>query len=74
MARAKKGWLEANTCDRADRRAWIAVSGYVDQNSDVTGACEGTSKNNDLAYYLERKPRDGDYHGQAPILWSVLLR
>ena len=72
----KNGWLEAGTYGPAARKAWIAVTGYVDQNSDVTSVCEGTGKKDDLEYYLERKRRTGDYHGQAPILWaaSALLR
>ena len=68
MARAKDGWLEANTYRPRDRKAWIAASGYVDQNRDVAGVCQGTNKKSDLKYYLERKRRTGDYHGQAPIL------
>ena len=73
---AKNGWLDPNTYGPAARRAWIAVVGYVDQNSDVTSVCEGTGKKNDLQYYLERKRKTGDFHGQAPILWaaSALLR
>jgi hypothetical protein len=52
------------------------VVGYVDQNNDVTSVCEGTNKQNDLNYYLQRKRRTGDFHGQAPVLWaaSALLR
>ena len=72
----KNGWLDAQTYGPAARKAWIAVTGYVDQNSDVTSVCEGTGKKDDLEYYLERKRKTGDYHGQAPILWaaSALLR
>jgi unsaturated rhamnogalacturonyl hydrolase len=72
----KNGWLESSTYGPAARKAWIAVAGYVDQNSDVTSVCEGTNKKSDLQYYLERKRKTGDYHGQAPILWSAsaLLR
>lgn len=72
----KNGWLDAQTYGPAARKAWIAVTGYVDQNSDVTSVCEGTGKKNDLEYYFERRRRTGDYHGQAPILWaaSALLR
>ena len=38
--------------------------------------CEGTSKINSLEYYLQRKRRTGDFHGQEPVLWaaSALLR
>jgi len=72
----KQGWLDAATYGPAARRGWIAVAGYVDQNHDVTSVCEGTGKKNDLAYYLARKRRTGDFHGQAPVLWaaSALLR
>lgn len=72
----KNGWLDPSTYGPAARRAWIAVVGYVDQNSDVTSVCEGTGKKNDLQYYLERTRKTGDFHGQAPILWaaSALLR
>ncbi|HEY4355641.1 MAG TPA: glycoside hydrolase family 88 protein [Acidobacteriaceae bacterium] len=60
----------------AARQAWLALAGYLDQNNDVTQVCEGTNKLNDLNYYLLRKRRTGDFHGQAPLLWSAaaLLR
>jgi rhamnogalacturonyl hydrolase YesR len=72
----KNGWLDSNTYGPAARKAWIAVTGYIDQNDDVTQVCEGTSKKDDREYYLERGRRTGDFHGQAPVLWaaSALLR
>ena len=72
----KNGWLDAKTYGPAGRRSWIAVAGYVDQNDNVTSVCEGTGKKNELSWYMERKRRTGDFHGQAPILWaaSALLR
>jgi unsaturated rhamnogalacturonyl hydrolase len=72
----KSGWLDFYTYGPAARRAWIAVTGYIDQNDDVTSVCEGTGKQNDLEYYLERKRKTGDFHGQEAILWaaSALLR
>jgi unsaturated rhamnogalacturonyl hydrolase len=72
----KNGWLEPTVYGPAARRGWIAVVGYVDQNNDVTSVCEGTGKKDSLEYYLERRRRTGDFHGQAPVLWaaSALLR
>ncbi len=72
----KNGWLDPYTYGPAARRAWIAVTGYIDQNNDVTSVCAGTSKKDDEEYYLERPRKTGDFHGQAPILWaaSALLR
>jgi unsaturated rhamnogalacturonyl hydrolase len=72
----KNGWLDSATYGPAARRGWIAVVGYLDQNHDLTSVCEGTGKQNDHDYYLARKRRTGDFHGQAPMLWaaSALLR
>ena len=67
----KNGWLEGPVYGPAARRAWLAVVGYVDQNHDVTQVCEGTGKQNSLEYYLARKRRTGDFHGQAPVLWAA---
>ncbi len=72
----KNGWLPAKTYGPVARKGWIAVTGYIDQNADLTSVCIGTGKRNDLQYYYERSRITGDYHGQAPILWaaSALLR
>jgi len=72
----RRGWLAPDVFEPAARRAWIALVGYVDQNGDMTNVCEGTDKKNDVAYYLARKRRTGDFHGQAPLLWAAtaLLR
>lgn len=72
----KNGWLDAATYGPAARKAWIAVSGYIDQNGDVTSVCEGTGKFDSQEYYYMRGRRTGDFHGQAPLLWvvSALLR
>ena len=72
----KQGWLDAKVYGPAARKSWIAVVGYIDQNNDVTNVCEGTGKQNSYDYYLARKRRTGDYHGQAPVLWAAtaLLR
>jgi len=72
----RNGMLSTATYGAAARRAWIALAGYVDQNNDVTSVCEGTNKFNSLDYYLLRKRRTGDFHGQAPLMWTAaaLLR
>jgi rhamnogalacturonyl hydrolase YesR len=72
----KHGWLDAATYAPAARRGWIAVTGYIDQNYDVTQVCEGTNKFDNMQYYLDRHRQTGNLHGQAPVLWaaSALLR
>jgi rhamnogalacturonyl hydrolase YesR len=40
----KNGWLDSATYGPAARRGWLAVIGYIDQNSDITQVCAGTGK------------------------------
>lgn len=72
----KKGWLNAKTYAPAAREGWLALTTYLEPNGDIRNVCEGTGKNNNLQYYLDRKRLTGDLHGQAPVLWSAtaLLR
>jgi len=72
----KHGWLDAATYAPAARRGWIAVTGYIDQNHDVTQVCTGTGKFDNMQYYLDRRRETGNLHGQAPVLWAAdaLLR
>jgi len=72
----KNGWLDPEAYGPAARKGWLALVSYIDENADVREVCEGTNKKNSLEYYLSRKRRVGDMHGQAPVLWcaSALLR
>jgi unsaturated rhamnogalacturonyl hydrolase len=67
----KHGWLGEETYGPAARKGWIALTGFVDQNSDVTNICMGTNKENSYDYYLARPRKTGDFHGQAPVLWAA---
>ena len=72
----KHGWLDESTYGPAARKAWIALTDYLEPNGDIRDVCEGTNKKNDRQFYLDRKRLTGDMHGQAPVLWSAtaLLR
>jgi len=78
----KHGWLDAATYGPAARKGWIAVAGYVDQNYDLTGVCEGTNRFDGadpsfaVQFYLDRRRQTGNLHGQSPMMWaaSALLR
>jgi rhamnogalacturonyl hydrolase YesR len=67
----KNGWLDAATYGPAARKAWLALAGLVDQNSNITNVCEGTGKQNSLDYYLQRQRRTGDFHGEETVLWAA---
>lgn len=72
----KHGWLTAETYGPAARKGWLGLVGYLDADANVRAVCEGTNKGHTEKYYLDRKRKVGDLHGQAPILWcaSALLR
>lgn len=72
----KQGWLDEKTYGPAARKGWLELIKHLDANADIDDVCEGTNKKNDLQYYLDRKRRTGDLHGQAPVLWcaTALIR
>jgi rhamnogalacturonyl hydrolase YesR len=67
----ERGWLERSTFSASARRAWISLAGFVDQRAEITACCEGTNKFDSLDYYLLRKRKTGDLHGQAAFLWAA---
>ncbi len=67
----KKGWLDEDSFGPTARKAWIALVGQLDEKGDLAGVCEGTNKNNDRNFYLNRKTLPGNMHGQAPMLWCA---
>src|ERR1035438_2804094 len=64
----KNRWLEEKTYGPAARKAWLALTEFINADGDIGNVCEGTNKLNDLQYYLDRKRNTGDLHGQAPLL------
>jgi rhamnogalacturonyl hydrolase YesR len=72
----KNGWLDKEVYGKAARKAWLALTTYLDAKGDISDVCEGTNKKNDYQYYIDRPRRTGDMHGQAPVLWcaTALLR
>lgn len=72
----KNGWLEESKYGPAARKGWIALTGYINADGELTEVCEGTNIKNERAHYMNRRRIVGDLHGQAPLLWcaTALLR
>jgi unsaturated rhamnogalacturonyl hydrolase len=82
----KNGWLPADPYGHAARKAWLALVQYLDLDGHVRDVCVGTGEAatsgggttaaTQVRYYLDRPRSVGDFHGQAPLLWtaSALLR
>lgn len=67
----KNGWLEEDVYGPAARKAWLGMVKHIDADANVAEVCEGTDKGFSVQYYLDRKRKTGDLHGQAPILWTA---
>ena len=67
----KRGWLDAATYAPAARRAWLALTTYLEPNGDLREVCVGTGTKDDRQHYLDRPRATGDLHGQAPLLWTA---
>jgi rhamnogalacturonyl hydrolase YesR len=67
----KRGWLDRATYGPATRRAWLALVTYLEPNGDLREVCVGTGTKDDRQHYLDRPRRTGDFHGQAPLLWTA---
>jgi unsaturated rhamnogalacturonyl hydrolase len=72
----KNGWLDPAAYGPVARRGWLGLVSHINPDGAVRDVCEGTNKNPDRQYYLDRRRRTGDRHGQAPVLWcaTALLR
>jgi rhamnogalacturonyl hydrolase YesR len=72
----KNGWLEAETFGPAARKAWLGLVSFIDDNANVREVCKGMGQRTEPQRYLDAVRVDGDFHGQAPVLWcvSALLR
>jgi unsaturated rhamnogalacturonyl hydrolase len=68
----KNGWLNKKTYGSAARKGWLALTGYLNSDDELTEVCEGTNIKNDRNHYLQRKRIVGDLHGQAPLLWCAM--
>jgi len=67
----KHGWLDKKTYGSAARKAWLALTGYINEEGNLTEVCAGTNIKNDRDHYLNRPRIVGDLHGHAPLLWSA---
>ena len=72
----KNGWLNEKTYGAAARKGWLALTGYINLDDELTEVCAGTNIKNSREHYINRPRIIGDLHGQAPLLWcaSALLR
>ena len=66
-----RGILLEDSYDLAVRKALDALKIRVNERGELTGVCAGTGQSQEIQYYLDRPRIDGDFHGQAPLLWLI---
>ena len=76
----RRGWLDTETYGPAARKAWLALVDQIDAGGNLQQVCVGTNKgakevgpdlDKQYQFYLNRPRVAGDYHGQAPLLWTA---
>ncbi|VGO21947.1 Unsaturated rhamnogalacturonyl hydrolase YteR [Pontiella sulfatireligans] len=72
----KEGWLDAAVYGPAARKGWLALTDYVNEDSNLTEICRGMDARDFIEGYRKPIRRVGDLHGQAPLIWcaTALLR
>lgn len=65
----KKGLIPENPYKKAGKKAWDALTTYINTDGKMRNVCVGTGQSTDLNFYLTRPTVAGDLHGQAPLLW-----
>src|SRR5690606_23536656 len=67
----KEGWLNKKTYGASARKGWLALTGYINADDELTEVCAGTNIMNSRDHYMNRPRIIGDLHGQAPLLWCA---
>lgn len=65
------GWLPYDEYIDQVEAAWNALSGYVNEKGETREVCVGTNAKSRRKHYLTRPRSDGNFHGQAAVLWAA---
>ncbi len=66
-----RGILPKEKYKKAVHQSYEALKSRINKKGELTGVCVGTGQSTDIQYYLDRPTVDGDFHGQAPMLWLI---
>jgi rhamnogalacturonyl hydrolase YesR len=67
----EQGWLPPEPYRNAAERAWLALTGYVDDDGRVSEVSHGTCSSQLKKYLCTERYPVGDFHGQAALLWAA---
>jgi len=68
---ADHGWLQEEEYRPVITAGWEALSAYVNEKGEAMNVCIGTNAKNSRKHYLNRMKTNGNFHGQAAVLWAA---
>ena len=67
---ADNGWLPIEEYKENIEKGWEALASYVNEKGEAMNVCIGTNAKDNKKHYLTRPKTDGNFHGQAAVLWA----
>jgi len=67
---ADQGWIPMEEYRHTIENGWEALASYVNEKGEAMNVCIGTNAKNSKKHYLTRPRTDGNFHGQAAVLWA----
>ncbi len=65
-----RGWLPVEEYRETIEKGWEALASYVNDKGEAMNVCIGTNAKNSRKHYLNRPKTNGNFHGQAAVLWA----
>ncbi|MGW8316361.1 MAG: glycoside hydrolase family 88/105 protein [Bacteroidales bacterium] len=65
-----RGWLPLKEYRDPIEKGWEALASYVNEKGEAMNVCIGTNAKNSKKHYLTRPKTNGNFHGQAAVLWA----
>jgi len=66
-----RGWLKGANYEESIEKGWPALASYVNAKGEAMNVCIGTNAKDNKKHYLTRPKTDGNFHGQAAVLWAA---
>ena len=65
------GWLTSEEYPAIIDKGWSALASYVNEKGEAMNVCIGTNAKDKKKHYLNRPRTNGNFHGQAAVLWAA---
>ncbi|UDQ98104.1 glycoside hydrolase family 88 protein [Lentisphaerota bacterium WC36G] len=63
--------LSGKKYEQAVAKGWKGLAKMIDRKGRALDVCIGTGAVNSKKHYLKRPTKNGDFHGQAGVIWAI---